>query len=708
MFYHLYNGIGARLYDEVANLPAARRESEIFRRTLEEMPIEIQKDDLIAGRYGYEEKPDWADQQPRFPQIPVLTAQEAKDLKVLQRQYAIRPKFSQAHTCIDYGRVIREGLNSYIEDVHRELEGSEGEKRTNLEAMLLSLGAVQDFSRRYAQLAYAQAEQAEGADRERLLLMARRLERVPALPARDFYEAIQSIWIMHAVLPIAERSWCSISLGRLDQYLYPFYTQAVEEGENRETLKAYLKNLFVFLDLSSDSGGDGSCALNLGGMDLEGNDQMNALSELLIEVEKALRLRAPIIAARITPKTPAAILDSLVDPLLFEIGQPTFYGEQSCRNAVATRGVPPEKAAAFSVNSCMGLILPGEEFSDMWGCCFNMHLPLELALNHGKPFHGELPIPLKTQPKTVNNAQELLAQYRLYFGELLHVALRYNRACAEIHAYNRPDPLLSALTDGCIQTGLDRAIGSKYNTVTVETMGLINTGNAMEAIDELVFRQRKYTAEQLIAAAKENYVNSEILLTDIKACKKYGQNEPSPDGFCSALVGFAAEICAEANFSNTQYLPSLHTLDDNVSYGKTLYATLDGRRDGEPVNKNAGPTNDVRKSEPTSMILSAVKLGQTRLSGGQPIDIFFEKSSLRSKELRDKIKSLIVTYLDLGGMQLQVNSVDPKLLRAAYEKPEDYRWVIVRKGGFSLRFCDMSQESQLEMIERAEKENAKC
>jgi formate C-acetyltransferase len=152
-------------------------------------------------------------------------------------------------------------------------------------------------------------------------------------------------------------------------------------------------------------------------------------------------------------------------------------------------------------------------------------------------------------------------------------------------------------------------------------------------------------------------------------------------------------------------LPSLHTLDTNVGYGKNLYTTLDGRLKGEPVNKNAGPTDDVRTGVPTGIALSAAALPQYKFSGGQPIDVYFDKKSFSGEENRKKIASLIKVYFKSGGMQLQVNSVDPALLEKACENPEAYRSLVVRIGGFSMRFCDMSRGAQEELILRLKKES---
>ena len=443
--------------------------------------------------------------------------------------------------------------------------------------------------------------------------------------------------------------------------------------------------------------------MNIGGMDINGNDMMNELSGILVEVEKEMSLRAPIFAVRVTPNMPEAILDSLIDFDLFKIGQPTFYGELPCRQAMLGRGVGEEDAVRFSANSCMGLIVAGREFADMWGIKFNSHLPLELALNQGKTFATNTDLALTTAPKAITGFDQLLEQYGAYLSEMIGICAKLYEAVAMEQEANYPDPLLSALTEGCIQNRRDRATGAAYNTVTVETMGLVNTCDALAAIHTLVFQQKKYTLDTLITAAKQNYEGFEALRLEIAQCPKYGSNDSGVNSICKRLCEMVSAACKDVSHGNRWFIPSLHTIDANVDYGAALSATLDGRKAGQPVTKNADPSLLLQKREHTSVILSATAFEQALFSGGQPIDLYFDKAWFDTKESRDKIKALIRTYFHLGGLQLQVNSVDIELLEKAHKDPEKYPFVIVRKGGYSVRFNEMSESARAEFIEISKK-----
>ncbi|MBQ7822403.1 MAG: DUF3029 family protein [Clostridia bacterium] len=697
MYYDTHLYISNKYFEELEHLSAPIRESLIFKHYTEDIPVFIKPDDIFAGWYGYENKPVHPTDN-SFDYIPVLSDKEREVLHHLNDDLKTSIHFELAHTCVDYGTVIEKGLIYYKDRVEKELEAEPDNEY--LLAMRTSIDAASGFAERYADIAKELAQCEKDTEKKAgYTRMYTALCNVPMYPARDFYEAVQCLWLVHTLVPMAEKSWASISIGRVDQYLYPYYKKAVSDGISRDEIVRVLKHLFVLLD----SYGDGACAMNIGGMDKDGNDMTNELSELLIDVEKQMQLRAPIFAVRVNDKTPDRIIDSLIDFELFKIGQPTFYGELACRKAVMSRGVKENEAARFSANSCMGLILAGSEIANMWAVKFNTHLPLELALNNGMPFHGELKFELETAPKEISCLEDLLEQYKSYLGELIGMCARLYARIAKEQAENAPDPFLSALTEGCIEKRGDRATVAKYDTVTVETLGLINTCDAIEAICELVFKQKKYTVSELVKAAKNNFDTDGIILKSIRECKKYGMNDADVNSLCRSICGYVSDFCEENSRGNMILVPSLHTIDANVSFGARLYATLDGRKSGEPVNKNADPSNILKKTDHTSHILSAVSIDQTSFSVGQPIDLYFERAWFDTKETRDKIKNLILTYLKLGGLQLQVNSVDIDLLERAHRSPEDYPYVIVRKGGYSVRFNEMREAVREEFIELAKR-----
>lgn len=684
MVYNLYPYITkkyAAYFNEITDMPM--RQAMIFKKTAEEIPLQIRSGDIIAGRYGFDNGvPDDIAGDADMVMPEYGRDHELSRIADELNKYNITASFGAGHTCLDYKTVIERGLRYY--------SGMAG-----TEAMKISLSAAEAYAGRFAALALKLSGETDAAEeRARLTRIARACLQVPMKPARDFFEAVQSVWLIHSLSPISDNNWASVSLGRMDQYLYLYYLK------NRVGAPEILKNLFMLLNLY----GDGACALNIGGLSRDGEDMMNELSELIIRTEKETASCSPILAARISEKTPGRILEQLVCSELFEIGQPTFYGEEICRRSVETRGIDAETASDFAVNSCMGLVIPGYEIADMWGCKFNMHLPLELAVNCGKPLKGELLLDLKTQPlPKPESMDDIFGQYELYFTELLGYALKLNAGSAEMTAALYPNPFISAITGDCNITGKDRATGARYNHVTVETMGLVNTVNALLALDTLVFKSQKYTAGDFIRAAQANYAGYETLLRDILRAEKYGMNTACSNDIAGRMIVMVSGICEKFSFDNTRYLPSLHTLDANVGFGRYLYATLDGRPAGAPVAKNAGMSAETPDISPTDMALTAASVELYRFSGGQPIDLYFQPEDLQNKDSRNKIISLIRTFHKLGGMQLQVNSINTDTLKKAYGNPAEYKHLIVRIGGYSRRFIDMGDHEKLEFIMRSGK-----
>ncbi len=438
-------------------------------------------------------------------------------------------------------------------------------------------------------------------------------------------------------------------------------------------------------------------------MSAEGNDLFNPLSALIVDVSREMSLPSPILAARVHGDLPPAAWDQLLDPELFAVGQPTFYGEEPCRMAMLRRGVPADEVHRFALNSCMGLVMPGEEISDMWGAVVNVLLPLELTVNGGLPFTGELPIDLETPPTPrFETFDDLFGQFARTLDEVVAHLVRRNAVAAESIARDRPNPFLSALTRDCIDRAQDRAGGgARYHSVIVEGFGWCNAADALTAIRELVFTTRRYSLSELVEAARVDFAGHEELLAGVMRCPKYGNADPVADEMASGVTDTFAAVVTRHDRGNVSYLPSYHTLTQHVGAGKALGASLDGRRAGEPLGKNIGPMLGRSREGLTGVMLSAGAIDQTALGGGQALDISIDASLLRG-ESRDSLRAALLTYFECGGLQVQVNGVTASLLREAIASPELHGDVLVRIAGYSAPFVSLPIDVQHEMAARIE------
>jgi formate C-acetyltransferase len=232
-------------------------------------------------------------------------------------------------------------------------------------------------------------------------------------------------------------------------------------------------------------------------------------------------------------------------------------------------------------------------------------------------------------------------------------------------------------------------------------MGMINVADGICAIDKLVFKDKKYTVDTVNEAIRQNFEGYGELRDDLLSCAKFGQDSYA-DEYAVRLAEILQGLIRAHDSENMFFSPSLHTLDANVKYGSNWGAGYDGRRRGEPFAKNGGASNYARNKTPTALIMSAAKLPQHKLYGGQPIDISFDPHTVRDH--KKEISALIGVYLKNGGLQVQVNAVSSVLLRDALEQPDRYPDLIVRIGGYSTYFSSLSVNSKKEFIERFEKE----
>lgn len=701
-----------RYKSEIADLNKEMAECYLFEKYLEILPIFIEPKDQFAGWYGYPGKmpQDLEDFVNHKKEASAKKRQELKeqgDARVIMEDHYVyySTAYDPGHNLLNYGELIGRGLNSYISEIEDKLQTvAVGSKEENyLKAMKRSLSASEVLVTRYADLAKKMAEEAtDEADKARLLRIEKACRKVPMNPAEDFFEAIQSAYLLWTLNSISDYCWISVSYGSFDQYMYPYYLNSKEKGGTDQEAEDLLVELYRKLDQFGTEEGGIDCAISVGGVDEQGNDLTNELSYLIVSAEKRSMRRAPLLAVRVNDKTPSKLLDEVICTQLFEIGQPTFYGEDSCLKAVMQRGIEEKEARKYMINTCMQLEFAGELVESAWGCVTNMHLPLELALNGGKPICGELPIEFQIEPKTeYNSVEEIYEQYRKYLSELFAYLKKWYMDDVENICLSIPNPWLSGVTANCIERACDRWDGgAKYHNVYVENFGFANTADALAAIEQLVFNEGKYTLRQLMDAARNNYQGYEEIHSDILKCPKYGMNHKATDEKARRILSMIAEICEEGQERNIHFLPSLHTLDFEVDRGSRVSATLDGRLAGEPFNKNAGPANLNRSAGPTAVALSACRLNQAKLHGGQALDIHFAVRNMDTPDKRKKVEAFMRTYFAGGGLQLQVNALSSATLKKVYENPKQYPDLIVRIGGHSRYYNDLPDEVKKEFIKR--------
>ncbi len=671
----IYRYVTNKYFEQLNKLPPLKRAAEIFRLELENLSLELKCNDEIFGWFAFDN-----DSYPKRPFADTIPNDDIKNIMDAPTMHGSRTSVDKGHTLVDYEYILNHGLYAYQQKIEKELQSFPDDE------YLLAMKDVLESTKKFVdKMLYVAGQNIKACKKAHEIKQT--LERVPFYPARNFREAIQSIWIIHFLLPLAENTWYSISLGRFDQYVYPYYKKSISEGMTREEAKQILYHFYMLLNNYAD----GACLLNIGAT-------YNELSELIIECQREFSMPGPILGAKISENTSEKIWNMLIDEKLFSMGQPTFYGETACINALVEKGISPDKARGFSNSSCMGISLAGQEFNSMWGCVLCVSAVLEAALNRGHLLNKDFIVP---GIPTVSNLNEVYLAFEKAAEYLFDICAASYEAKASFSEETDPDPFVSLLTNGCIEKHCDRISGADYHNVTVECMGMVNVSDGICAVDTLVFKEKKYTLAQLTEAVKNNFVGYEEIRNDIARCSKFGQNS-NADSYAVKVAEILQKVIRRNNNEKRIYSPSLHTLDANVGSGEIWGAGYDGRRAGTPFAKNAAGSNCIRKNDPTSLILSAAKLPQNKFFGGQPIDINFSTDMVKNH--KKEIAALIKTYLQKGGLQLQVNSLSSKILKDAAVNPEKYGDLIVRIGGYSIYFNQLSVLTKQEFIERVEKE----
>lgn len=673
--------VRAAHWDELNGLPPQRRAAEKFRFALERVSLEVRDGDEIVGWFAIngEDCPFRA-----FDDEAISDEERA----VIEQPslFGSRTSVDKGHTLVDYGEVLSIGLRGYEERIDQALLQTPG--HDCLCAMKSCITAVKAFTKRMAEELDAKITSSNEEEAHRLKRLRDMMRRMPYEPAQTFREAVQAVWLIHFLIPLAENSWASISLGRFDRYMQPFYEKALASGENIASMKAVLHNFYELLNNYAD----GACLLNVG-------PDYTSFSRLLIDCQKEFAMPAPILGARVDDETEEDVWDALIDPALFSMGQPTFYGENSCLRALAERGVPSGEAVGFSNNSCMGIALPGREFDSMWGYVLIVPAAVEAALCAGRLVSGREVVPGLANVSSIDQAFENFERSAAHF---LNIGVRSYELRARHSEKTDPDPFLSLLTKSCIDKRCDRISGADYHNVTVECMGMINAADALCAVDELVFKSGRHTLDELVEALRDDFKGHEALWRELLACPKFGRDVQA-EAYAVRVADILQRLIRSHDHDTIHYSPSLHTIDTNVGYGAGWGAGFDGRRAGTPFAKNAGPSNEARSADPTAMVLASSALPQSAFYGGQPLDVNFQLSTVCDH--KREIEALIKVYLGRGALQFQVNALSPSLLREAANNPDAHPNLVVRIGGYSAYFRNLARSTQLEFVERIEKES---
>ncbi|AJG97393.1 glycyl radical enzyme [Clostridium beijerinckii] len=638
-----------------------------------------------------------------------------------------------AHIAVNYETVLNLGLINYKERTEKKLKELDLTDYRNLNksyfyrAILIVLDAVAAFAKRYADLALELAEKESDVNRkEELLEMSRILNKVPYYPAETFHEAVQSLWIIHLVLQI-ESNGHSLSYGRMDQYLNPFYEKDLKLGKiTEDSATELLTNLwlktFTINKIRSWSHTRFSAGsplyqnVTVGGQTVDKKDAVNPLSYLILKSVAQTKLPQPNLTARYHRGLSDDFMKECIEVVRLGFGMPAFNSDEVIIPSFIEKGVDEKDAYNYSAIGCVEVAVPGKWGYRCTGMSFlNFPKSLLIALNDGvDPESGTKLCEGVGHFKDMTTFDEVMKAWDKIIREFTRHSVIID-SCADLAIEEvTADVLCSALTDDCIERGLNlKEGGAVYDFISDLQVGIANLGDSLAAIKKCVFEDKSFTPAQVWDALLDNFEGEkgkkiqDIIIND---APKYGND----DDYIDLLLREAYEIYIDEikKYKNTRYgrgpiggcyYAGTSSISANVPQGAGTLATPDGRKAGEPLAEGCSPSHAMDKNGPTAVFKSVSKLPTHDITGGVLLNQKVTPQMLSKESDREKLILLIRTFFNrLEGFHVQYNVVSRDTLLDAQKHPEDHRDLIVRVAGYSAFFNVLSKQTQDDIIERTE------
>ncbi len=594
------------------------------------------------------------------------------------------------HLAVDLERVVHEGLASLIAETQAYDDDPDPGRRHYRQAMAIALQGVIDWAQRYADAAEAAAREAsEPVVRSTHLRVARACRRVPALPARDLFEGLQAIVLVHLALAV-EGHGMSVSIGLPDRVLEPLIGDDLDRAYAIDLLAAFM------LKAAANSvfgRGSKTQAITVGGADHLGRDRSNVLTMCFLDACDLLRIGDPHLFLRWHPGIDPEIAERAVDMLARGVSMPLLIHDVPTAQGLINAGVMPEDAWEYCVIGCNELGIPGRSAESATSTSgMIQHLALLNDVLLGDPDLDQI----RDMSALLASMEKRMAQRAFEMRE------RGERGRQRAVRYV-PTPLSSALMRGCIGRGEDMRVGMDYHLRGLYERGLTNAANALAAIEQVVFQEEALSLGELRGALQENLAadGHEAILRKLRAAPKWGNDDPCVDRWALALLEMRERVLEEIDrqFGHASHVVchvvrSLHRLD-----GLRIAASPDGRLAWTPVGDSVGAETGTVHRGPTAILNSVCKIDAARYyRGGYNLNLTLPLRFTTPQALR----ALIEAFFGQGGQELQVNCLDVETLRAAQVRPEQYGDLVVRVAGFSTRFVDLSPDEQEELIARAQ------
>ncbi len=638
-----------------------------------------------------------------------------------------------AHLAVNYERILKDGLRGYEKRVKEykatlDLTNPDNvDKYCFYNAVLIVLKAVRNFANRYSVLAKDLAEKELNQKRKiELLEISRICSKVPYEPAETFQEAVQSVWFIQLILQI-ESNGHSLSYGRFDQYMYPYYDRDIKNGTIKESEALELLTCLWIKTLTinkvrsqahtlSSAGSPMYQNVTIAGQTTDKKDAVNDLSFLVLKSVAQTRLTQPNLTVRYHKNINKHFLDECIEVMRLGFGMPALNNDEIIIPSFMDWQVKEEDAYNYSAIGCVETAVPGKwgyrctgmsyiNFPRMLLCTMNngVDLTSNKRFTKGYGYFTEM-----------ESYEELLKAWDKTIREITRYSVIVENVIDKASERDVPDILCSALTDDCIARGKTiKEGGAVYDFISGLQVGIANMADCLAAIKKLVYEEKKITRQELWDAILDDFSspkNKKIQEMLIREAPKYGNDDDYVDQLIvEAYDSYIEEI---EKYPNTRYnrgpiggirYAGTSSISANVGQGMSTMATPDGRNAFEPLAEGCSPAHNSDKNGPTAVFKSVSKLRTNKITGGVLLNQKMTPQMLSTEENRQKLELLIKTFFNrLHGYHVQYNIVSKETLIDAQKHPENHKDLIVRVAGYSAFFNVLSKKTQDDIIGRTE------
>lgn len=607
----------------------------------------------------------------------------------------------QGHIIIDFHRLLEHGLGQMLDEMQALSLTNDG--NVFYQSVVLLLEASIRHIHRYAQLAESMAAECQDAKRRRELnAIATISNKIATQKPESFYEACQLFWYMNIILQY-ESNASSLSLGRFDQYMMPFYQNSLDAGEAPVFLQELLESLWIktndiVLLRSSGSakffaGFPTGYTILLGGLSETGRSAVNPLSYLCLDAYQSVQLPQPNLGVRVNEFIDRSFLMKTAETIRLGTGIPQIFNDEVVVPAFLNRGVSLEDSRDYSVVGCVELSIPGKTYGLHDIAMFNLLKVMELAMKRNTD-NGDI------------SFESLIEEIRIDIKHYVKLMIDGSNICDIGHRDWAPVPLLSSFINDCIDTGKDITYGgARYNFSGVQGIGIANLSDSLHALKRYVFKEQRCSFKEFISILDANFdvPDGERIRTRLmNKYEKYGNDIDEVDNLGADLLRlFCKEVEQYDNPRGGKFTPGSYTVSAHVPLGAVVGATADGRMSGEQLaDGGLSPMLGKDQLGPTAVLKSVSKLDNYLLSNGSLLNVKFTPTTLEGQHGLSKLSDFIRAFMKLKLQHVQFNVLNAETLKEAQLKPEDYAGLVVRVAGYSAFFVELSKEIQDDIIRR--------